>query len=92
MNISIFEALMIICFGAAWPFSIFKSYDSRQTAGKSAIFLYVVLVGYASGCVHKFRHDLDPVIWLYALNGIMVSVDICLYHRNRRYERAQAAA
>jgi len=42
---SVFEAIMLICFGAAWPLSIYKSYVSRTTAGKSVIFLYVIFAG-----------------------------------------------
>ena len=26
---SIFEVLMLLCFGAAWPFSIYKSYTLK---------------------------------------------------------------
>ncbi len=89
---SFFEALMILCFGAAWPFSIHKSYRSRKTAGKSVFFLYVVFLGYVSGCIHKLRYSPDAIIWLYALNGFMVLIDICLYHRNRRYEAVAAEA
>lgn len=50
---SIFEAIMLICFGTAWPFSIYKSWKSRACAGKSVIFLYIVLVGYAAGITHN---------------------------------------
>ena len=32
---SIFEIGMLICFGCAWPVSIWKSYHSKQNAGKS---------------------------------------------------------
>ena len=90
-HMSPFEALMIICFGAAWPFSIFKSYHSRKTGGKSVVFLYVVLLGYVSGCIHKLRCSMDPIIWLYALNGVMVSIDIFLFYRNRFIERRESA-
>ena len=89
-HVSPFEALMIICFGAAWPFSIFKSYHSRRTGGKSVVFLFVILLGYVSGCIHKLRCSMDPTIGLYALNGVMVSIDICLYYRNRLIERRAA--
>ena len=47
---------MLICFGAAWPFSIYKSLKSKSTAGKSLIFLIVVEVGYIAGIIHKARH------------------------------------
>jgi len=82
--LSPFEILMLLCFGAAWPFSIYKSYTSRQNAGKSVAFLYVVLVGYVSGIVHKLLYRFDGVIYLYVLNGLLVLTDILLYHRNRR--------
>jgi len=31
---SVFEAIMLLCFGAAWPFSIYKSYKSKSIMGK----------------------------------------------------------
>ena len=83
---SIFETVMLICFGAAWPASIYRSYVSRTTAGKSIVFLIVILVGYLAGIAHKATHNLDAVIWLYTLNAVMVFADIMLYRRNRRIE------
>jgi hypothetical protein len=91
MSMSIFEILMLVCFGAAWPFSIYRSWRSRQTAGKSSIFLIVILVGYASGIVHKVLHDRNFVIALYALNFVMVFTDLMLYLRNRKLAARQAA-
>ena len=84
---SIFEIAMLICFGAAWPFSLSHSYRSRTNAGKSLFFLGVVFLGYVSGILHKIFFSPDPVIWLYVLNGIMVGGDIFLYFRNRRIDR-----
>lgn len=85
---SIFEALMLICFGAAWPFSIYKSYVSRSVQGKSAFFLIIILVGYVAGILHKLFYQYDMVIYLYILNFFMVSVDFALYLRNSRSIRA----
>ena len=82
--LSIFEALMLICFGAAWPFSIYKSYKSKSIKGKSIVFLYVVFIGYASGVLHKIFFNFDYVIFLYIINMIMVSIDTILYYRNKR--------
>jgi len=87
---TLFEGIMILCFGAAWPLSIIKSIHSRSTQGKSGLFLCVVFVGYIAGCIHKYKYNMDPVIWLYVLNAIMVSIDIGLYVRNRRYEKQLA--
>ncbi|MDF2523197.1 MAG: hypothetical protein K0R31_838 [Clostridiales bacterium] len=83
---SIFEIGMLLCFGAAWPVSIYKSYTSRKTSGKSVAFLYIVIVGYISGIIHKVLYSPDPVIILYVLNCIMVSTDIVLYYRNKKLE------
>ena len=80
---SIFEIVMLICFGAAWPFSIYQSWKSKSTAGKSVVFLIVVEVGYIAGLIHKSIYNFDPVIYLYALNALMVLVDIALFYRNK---------
>lgn len=84
---SIFEIIMLLCFGLAWPFSIYKSVISRQTQGKSVLFLMIVVVGYISGIIHKLLYNRDWVVLLYALNALMVSVDIALYYRNKRLEK-----
>lgn len=81
---SIFEAVMLFCFGIAWPFSIYSSYKSKRNDGKSLWFLYVVLLGYMSGTLHKIIYNYDLIIVLYILNGLMVLADILLYYRNRR--------
>lgn len=79
---SIFEMLMLLCFGAAWPFSIYKSYKSKSVAGKSPIFLVILMSGYVFGILHKILYAYDVVVYLYALNFIMVSTDFLLYLRN----------
>ncbi|MEQ8175843.1 MAG: hypothetical protein ABRQ26_12320 [Syntrophomonadaceae bacterium] len=81
---SIFEIIMLVCFGAAWPFSIYKSYKSRSVEGKSIIFLMIVLIGYAAGILHKIYFNFDNVIFLYMLNMLMVATDMVLYMRNQR--------
>lgn len=88
MHFSIYEAIMLICFGAAWPFSILKSWRARTSKGKSIFFLLVVLVGYAAGIMNKITlgQHRDPVLGLYLLNILMVSIDVALYFRNRRLD------
>ena len=88
MDLSIFEMLMLICFGAAWPLNIYKSIKSRETAGKSLPFLFVIDAGYVAGITHKIIYSFDNVIFLYILNFLMVTTDIFLYFRNRRLEKA----
>ncbi len=84
---SIFEALMLLSFGAAWPTQIFKSYTSRSTKGKSVLFLYIVILGYLSGIIHKILYSRDIVMVLYIINLLMVFTDIIFYYRNKAYEK-----
>ena len=88
MSLSIFEILMLLCFGAAWPLNIYKSATSKSTSGKSVLFLFVINIGYIAGILHKIFFSYDGVIFLYILNFLMVAVDILLYFRNRKLERA----
>ena len=81
---SIFEIIMLLCFGAAWPFSIYKAYKSKSVNGKSFIFLLIVFIGYISGILHKMFYNFDNVIYLYILNMLMVGTDMLLYLRYRR--------
>lgn len=83
---SVFEITMLACFGAAWPMSIIKSARSKSTKGKSVLFNYFLLIGYAAGVLHKVFYSMDFVIILYALNFVMVATDTLLYYRNKRIE------
>jgi hypothetical protein len=78
---------MLLCFGAAWPFSLWRSWRSRSVRGKSLLFLLVILLGYLAGIAHKLLQGPDWVLSLYVLNALVVSADIGLYVRNRAYER-----
>ncbi|MCX7024945.1 MAG: hypothetical protein NT080_10035 [Spirochaetes bacterium] len=89
---SVFEIVMLLCFGAAWPFSIYTSWTSRRTSGKSFAFLAIVIVGYGAGILNKVFYQLDGVVWMYAFNALMVSVDAALWLRNRRLERHGVSA
>ncbi len=84
---NIFEAVMMICFGASWPASIWKTVTVKNPAGKSMIFLWLVLIGYFSGIIYKCYNP-DWVIALYCLNAAMVATDIFFVTRYRRMRRA----
>lgn len=83
---SVFEAIMLLCFGSAWPFSIYTSYTSKTAKGKSLVFLVVLLIGYFAGTMHKIFYSLDYVIILYILNFCLVAIDTLLYFRNLRLD------
>jgi hypothetical protein len=85
----IFEALMIISFGISWPTNIIKSYRTRSTKGKSILFLFLILGGYICGIVSKLVFDSITYVFIfYVINAVMVSIDISLYFRNRRLDKA----
>lgn len=81
---SVFEILMLVCFGCAWPVSIYKSITSKSIKGKSITFLYIILAGYLFGMLHKAFYHWDLVIIMYAINFTMVLIDLLLYYRNKR--------
>lgn len=91
MGMSIFEIIMLLCFGLAWPVSIWKSWHSRTNGGKSPVFLVIVFLGYVAGIFHKILYQYDAVIWLYGVNGAMVFCDLMLYVRNAMLIRRAAA-
>lgn len=74
-----FEIGMLICFGASWPLSIAKALRTHQVAGKSPLFLFIILLGYVCGMAHKLIYRWDHVFWLYLLNFVLVGTDLALY-------------
>lgn len=85
----VLETLMIISFGVSWPLSIYRSYTSRSTQGKSVLFLFCIATGYVCGIISKIMlHNLNLAFWFYIPNILMVSTDICLYFRNKKIEAA----
>ncbi len=85
---TVFEAGMLLCFGMAWPLSVWKSWKSRTNNGKSLFFLIIVFMGYICGTLFKITGNMDRIIFLYLLNGSMVLTDILIYFRNRKLELA----
>ncbi|MBQ3377527.1 MAG: hypothetical protein IJG62_04570 [Synergistaceae bacterium] len=87
-----FETMMLVCFGAAWPLSLIKSWRSRTAKGKSIGFSAVVLVGYASGILKVLIADGITGFLLipYSINFLMVAADAALYFRNKKLDAARA--
>ena len=81
---SLFEIIMLLCFGISWPLSIAKAVRTRTVAGKSPLFMGIVMLGYASGITHKIIYNPDWVTALYAINLVMVAIDMGLYFRLSR--------
>lgn len=85
LNMDIFEGLMLICFGASWPFAVYKTYKSKSVEGKSLRFSWLIIVGYIFGLLHKIFYSPDAVIILYLINIMFVMTDaflIMIYRKN----------
>ena len=88
------EILMIVSFGASWPFNVIKSVKTKSTKGKSLLFLYLIFFGYIAGIASKLMNPAYMeaiaskwyVLFFYVLNFIMVGADLVLYYINRRRE------
>lgn len=96
--IDFLEALTIFGFGLSWPISIRKSYISRTAKGKSLFFEIFLLIGYAFGIARKiiqvsalgsngFIFYLS--FFFYVLNFIEIAIDIALYFRNVKLDKAR---
>ena len=90
----IFEIIMVVSFGASWPFNVMKSYRARTAKGKSLLFLLLIFFGYIAGIVAKLTADSFKwyVLFFYVLNLIMVGTDLVLYMRNKRLDAAREKA
>ncbi len=93
----ILEIIMVVSFGASWPFNVVKSYKARTTKGKSLLFLCLIFFGYIAGIASKFADaeymakfsEKWYVLVFYILNFIMVGADLLLYVRNRAIDKKE---
>ncbi len=91
----ILEVMMVVSFGASWPFNVIKSYKARTTRGKSLLFLCLIFFGYIVGIASKLVNesymanfaDKWYVLFFYCLNLIMVGADLIIYFRNRKLDK-----
>ena len=89
------EIVMILSFGASWPFNVVRSFKARTAKGKSPTFMLLIIFGYIAGIASKFLNEAYMasfsekwyVLFFYFLNLIMVAIDFALYLRNRRLDR-----
>lgn len=83
---AIFEILMMLCFGFAWPTNIVNSVKSKSTKGKNLLFLILIVLAYIFGILNKLLFSRDVALFFYIINLIMVLIDVVLFFVNRRHE------
>lgn len=92
------EIVMVICFGASWPFNIIKAYKARTTKGTSLLFMSLIGLGYVGGILGKVFTLLESGLsWLqwvafafYFINLCMIITGLVIYFRNKRLDEQRA--
>lgn len=87
MEISQFcEFFMLFAFGFSWPFAIARTYKAGHSgagvAGKSPMFMIIVLLGYVGGILARYLDANAANDWLcfvYVVDMMLVSTDLSLY-------------
>ncbi len=93
---AILEAVMLVCFGASWPINLVKNYRLRSAKSTSGLFLWLIWTGYVAGVAAKVMALLSPelknptwyLLTIYFINLIMLTLNLFVYYRNRKLDRA----
>ena len=89
---SIFESIMLICFGLSWPLNVIKAYKARTAKGTSLPFILLIITGYIAGITAKLvAGQVNYVLIVYLLNLAIVSVNVLVYFRNVSLDRKKTA-
>ena len=80
------EFFMLFAFGFSWPFAIARTYKAghsgKGVAGKSPMFMIIVLLGYVGGILARLLDANKGNDWLaivYVIDMMLVSTDLGLY-------------
>lgn len=80
------EFFMLFAFGFSWPFAIMRTYKAGHSgagvAGKSPMFMIIVLLGYVGGILARLldaNASNDWLCFVYLLDMALVSTDLGLY-------------
>ena len=85
---SIFETVMLICFGLSWPLNVIKAYKARTAKGTSLPFLLLIITGYIGGIAAKvITNQINYVLVVYLVNLVIVLVNLAVYVRNVALDR-----
>lgn len=80
---SVFETIMLVCFGLSWPINVIKAYKARTAKATSLPFIMLILTGYVAGiCAKLISGQVNYVFAVYILNLAIVLVNVLVYFRN----------
>ena len=80
---SVFETIMLVCFGLSWPINAIKAYKARTAKATSLPFILLIFVGYIAGISAKIvSGQINYVFIVYLINIVMVALNLVMYFRN----------
>lgn len=99
---TIFEIVMVLCFGASWPFNIMRAYKARTAKGTSLQFTLLIGIGYVAGILSKIFSavHIGSGYWtglhilafvFYFINLTMIITALVIYFRNKKLDAKRAA-
>ncbi|MBQ9580691.1 MAG: hypothetical protein IJR23_05905 [Lachnospiraceae bacterium] len=90
---SIFETIMLVCFGLSWPLNVIKAYKARTAKGTSLPFLLLIITGYLGGIAAKVVNgQFNYVLIVYLINLSIVLVNLAIYVRNAALDNSAVPA
>jgi hypothetical protein len=85
MAAQILEFMMLFAFGLSWPFAIARTLRTKNVAGKSPAFMFIIIFGYLCGiAAHVVEGSKLWLCFVYLADIALVSTDLALYFRYRR--------
>lgn len=88
---SIFETVMLVCFGFSWPLNVIKAYRARTAKGSSLPFIILIIVGYIAGIAAKLiSGQITYVLAAYIINLVIVLMNLVVYFRNAALDKRRA--
>lgn len=88
---SIFETVMLLCFGFSWPMNLIKTYNAKTAKGTSLPFILLIIIGYVAGITAKIvTGQTNYVLAAYVLNLAIVILNLVIYFRNSTLDKKKA--
>lgn len=88
---SIFETVMLLCFGFSWPMNLIKAYNAKTAKGTSLPFILLIIIGYVAGITAKIvTGQTNYVLAAYVLNLAIVLLNLVIYFRNTSLDKKKA--
>lgn len=88
---SIFETVMLLCFGFSWPMNLIKAYNAKTAKGTSLPFILLIIIGYVAGITAKIvTGQTNYVLAAYVLNLAIVLLNLVVYFRNSTLDKKKA--